>query len=171
MWSTRSRRSESTVSHCLYASAVAHSPLSSSGQLPTDARVVTSFTGEGSGLRSRCTQSRRLLGSDPLDFASVMAGTLDDAWRSHHVLPISPPVRAFRWGPSFGTPYTNTQFPARPVNTTLKRSTAYRHTPQNGLFATTWEPLGDRSDPAFFLVGSTGKCHVLSLRDGLRLLL
>ncbi len=69
---------------------------------------------------------------------------------------------AFRWGPSFGTPYANTQFPLAYVNEYLKEiQPAYRDAPQNGYIQADLVALIDKIGPCILLGWSTGTGNVM----------
>jgi len=69
---------------------------------------------------------------------------------------------AFRWGPSYGTPYSNTQFPLAYVNEYLKEiQPAYRDTPENGYIQADLGALVDKIGPCILLGWSTGTGNVM----------
>jgi pimeloyl-ACP methyl ester carboxylesterase len=69
---------------------------------------------------------------------------------------------AFRWGPSYGVPYANTQFPLAYVDEYLKEvQPAYRDDPENGYIQTDLEALIDQIGPCILLGWSTGTGNVM----------
>jgi pimeloyl-ACP methyl ester carboxylesterase len=69
---------------------------------------------------------------------------------------------AFRWGPSYGVPYPNTQFPLAYVDDYLKQiQPAYRDDPENGYIQADLEALIDRIGPCILLGWSTGTGNVM----------
>jgi pimeloyl-ACP methyl ester carboxylesterase len=69
---------------------------------------------------------------------------------------------AFRWGPTFGVAYPNTQFPLAYVNNYLKEiQPAYRDAPENGYLQEDLEALVDTIGPCILLGWSTGTGNVM----------
>jgi len=123
----------------------------------------TSFTRRGFAVYAVDAPNRGRAGWDPTHRFAVSQGlepytTLETA----NMYSEQSAWTAFRWGPSFGTPYTNTQFPLAHVNDYLKEiQPAYRNTPQNGYIQDDLGALVDKIGPCILLGWSTGTGNVM----------
>jgi pimeloyl-ACP methyl ester carboxylesterase len=123
----------------------------------------TSFTKRGFAVYSVDGANRGRAGWDPTKrFAAtqglVPASTMEPA----NMYSEESAWVAFRWGPAFGTPYANTQFPLDHVNDYLKEiQPAYRDANANPNLQGDLEALIDKIGPCILLGWSTGTGNVM----------
>lgn len=73
---------------------------------------------------------------------------------------------AFRWGPEYGVPYPNSQFPFEALNQYLPQlNPAYRDAEANDLLAANISALIDKIGPCILLGWSTGSRNVMEAVD------
>jgi pimeloyl-ACP methyl ester carboxylesterase len=123
----------------------------------------TSFTRRGFAVYAVDAPNRGRAGWDPTHRFAVSQGlepytTLETA----NMYSEQSAWTAFRWGPSFGTPYADTQFPLAYVSNYLKEvQPAYRDAPQNGYIQDDLGALIDKIGPCILLGWSTGTGNVM----------
>lgn len=123
----------------------------------------TSFTRRGFAVYSVDGANRGRAGWDPTNRFAVSQGILPyTALEAGNIYSEESAWVAFRWGPIFGTPYANTQFPLANVNDYLKEiQPAYRDTPENGYLQADLGALVDKIGPCILLGWSTGTGNVM----------
>jgi pimeloyl-ACP methyl ester carboxylesterase len=123
----------------------------------------TSFTRRGFAVYSVDGSNRGRAGWDPTNRFAVSQGLLPyTALESANMYSEESAWVAFRWGPSFGTPYANTQFPLDHVNDYLKEiQPAYRDANANPNLQGDLEALVDKIGPCILLGWSTGTGNVM----------
>ncbi len=123
----------------------------------------TSFTRRGFAVYDVDGANRGRSGWDPTNRFAVSLGLADpSALEAANIYSEQSAWTAFRWGPTYGTPYTNTQFPLSAVNQYLDEiQPAYRDAPQNGYMAADLGALVDKIGPCILLGWSTGTGNVM----------
>ena len=123
----------------------------------------TSFTRRGFAVYSVDGANRGRAGWDPTNrFAATQGLVLPSAMEAANMYSEQSAWVAFRWGPIFGTPYANTQFPLDHVNDYLKEiQPAYRDAAANGNLQADLEALIDKIGPCILLGWSTGTGNVM----------
>ena len=124
----------------------------------------TSFTRRGFAVYAVDGPNRGRAGWDPTNrFATTQSPLLPpSAMEAANIYSEQSAWVAFRWGPSFETPYANTQFPLAYVDNYLKEiQPAYRDAPENGYIQADLEALVDKIGPCILLGWSTGTGNVM----------
>lgn len=123
----------------------------------------TSFTRRGFAVYSVDGANRGRAGWDPTNRFAVSQGILPpSALESANMYSEQSAWTAFRWGPTFGTPYADTQFPLDHVDDYLKEiQPAYRDANENPYLQADLGALVDRLGPCILLGWSTGTGNVM----------
>lgn len=123
----------------------------------------TSFTRRGFAVYAVDAPNRGRAGWDPTHRIKVSAGhEPPSALEPVNVYSAQSAWVAFRWGPAYGTPYPDTQFPLDVVDEYLKQiQPAYRDDAQNAHIHRCLEALVDKLGPCILLGWSTGTGNVM----------
>lgn len=123
----------------------------------------TSFTRRGFAVYSVDGANRGRAGWDPTNRFAVSQGILPfTALESANMYSEQSAWTAFRWGPTFGTPYPNAQFPLDHVDDYLKEiQPAYRDASANPNLQADLGALVDKLGPCVLLGWSTGTGNVM----------
>jgi pimeloyl-ACP methyl ester carboxylesterase len=123
----------------------------------------TSFTRRGFAVYVVDGANRGRAGWDPTNRFAVSQGIEPStALESGNMYSEQSAWVAFRWGPNYGVPYPNTQFPLDSVNEYLNEiQPAYRDPPENGYIAADLGALVDKIGPCILLGWSTGTGNVM----------
>ena len=123
----------------------------------------TSFTRRGFAVYAVDAPNRGRAGWDPTHRLAVTAGLeLPAKLEPANMYSAQSAWVAFRWGPAYGTPYPNTQFPLEYIDDYLKQiQPAYRDDAQNPLIHRALEALVDKIGPCILLGWSTGTGNVM----------
>jgi pimeloyl-ACP methyl ester carboxylesterase len=123
----------------------------------------TSFTRRGFAVYAVDAPNRGRAGWDPTNRFAVSLGQLPPtALEAANIYSEQSAWTAFRWGPTYGTPYSNTQFPLDFKDQYLRQiQPAYRDAPQNGYIAADIGALIDKIGPCILLGWSTGTGNVM----------
>lgn len=124
----------------------------------------TSFTRRGFAVYSVDGANRGRAGWDPTNRFAVSQGILPpSALEPANMYSEQSAWTAFRWGPTFGTPYADTQFPLDHVDDYLKEiQPAYRDTGANPHLQAGLGALVDKLGPCVLLGWSTGTGNVMT---------
>lgn len=123
----------------------------------------TSFTRRGFAVYSVDGANRGRAGWDPTKRFAVSQGRLPaTALEAANIYSEQSAWTAFRWGPTFGTAYQDTQFPLDQVDDYLKEiQPAYRDTDANSHLQRDLGALIDELGPCILLGWSTGTGNVM----------
>ena len=123
----------------------------------------THFTRRGFAVYAVDGANRGRAGWDPTNRFAVSRGTEPNtSLETANIYSEQSAWVAFRWGPSYGTPYPDAQFPLAYVNEYLKEvQPAYRDAPENGYIQADLGALIDRIGPCILLGWSTGTGNVM----------
>lgn len=123
----------------------------------------TSFTRRGFAVYDVDAPNRGRTGWDPTNRFAVSQGLEPiAALEFANMYSEQSAWTAFRWGPTFGVPYSNTQFPLDHVNDYLNQiQPAYRDAPQNTYIQNDLEALIDKIGPCILIGWSTGTGNVM----------
>lgn len=123
----------------------------------------TSFTRRGFAVYSVDGAKRGRAGWDPTKRFAVSQGRLPPtALEPANIYSEQSAWTAFRWGPAFGTPYPETQFPLDQVDDYLREiQPAYRDAAANSAMQRDLGSLIDRLGPCLLLGWSTGTGNVM----------
>ncbi len=123
----------------------------------------TSFTRRGFAVYAVDAPNRGRAGWDPTHRLAVTAGLEPPAkLEPANIYSAQSAWVAFRWGPTYDTPYPNTQFPLDHVDDYINQiQAAYRDAAQNPLIHRGLEALVDKIGPCILLGWSTGTGNVM----------
>lgn len=128
----------------------------------------TSFTRRGFTVYSVDGANRGRAGWDPTKRFAVSQGLLPHtALEPANIYSKQSAWKTFRWGPTFGTPYPNTQFPLEYVDEYMKQiQPAYRDQNASPNLQAGLEALIDKIGPCILLGWSTGTGNVIVAATG-----
>ncbi len=123
----------------------------------------TSFTRRGFAVYAVDAPNRGRAGWDPTNRLAVTAGLEPPSkLEAANIYSAQSAWLAFRWGPTYGTPYPNAQFPFDHLDDYLKQiQAAYRDAAQNPLIHRALEALVDKLGACILLGWSTGTGNVM----------
>jgi len=124
----------------------------------------TSFTKRGFAVYSVDGSNRGRAGWDPTArFQASQGLLLPSLMQSANMYSEPSAWVAFRWGPTYGEWYPNTQFPKDAKDQYLRQiQPAYRDAPANGYLAADLQALVDKIGPCILLGWSTGSTNVMT---------
>jgi pimeloyl-ACP methyl ester carboxylesterase len=123
----------------------------------------TSFTRRGFAVYAVDGSNRGRAGWDPTKRFAVSQGIVPHTeLESANMYSAQSAWVAFRWGPTYGTAYADTQFPLDHMQDYLKQiQPAYRDSPANGYLQANLAALIDKIGPCILLGWSTGTGNVM----------